>query len=653
MSNKASYLLFLVLSVFLLTVSLMSKPQRNGDGHEYSLIAKAFINHYSPDILLSDIAERIKDVKINDSENYSIDYFENIKKDMQNEKENAGEAGIFKTDENKYYGYHFWFYPLLASVSEKVLTGLNINPLKAFQFINALFFIFALLVLTKKEKESWLCIFLFFFAGGIFYLKWTHPEVMLYIFIFFAFFYLIKRKEHLSAIFIALASVQVISFSLLFLVIPVYHSIVNRKNIFMVISGLLRQWWVWLCGLLSISSVIFYYINYGKLSLIGTEASNIANINAGHFLSYYFDLDQGLWLGAPWVVLYLIFYLLRINKITKDVHLDFIFSLVFSVLICIPLLANNGVNVGQSIFQRYGLYSIAPLIAWTGVYANLILNNNIKKFFILILASGYIFSNKGPFAAENYLSHKIWTAYILEHYPGIYNPESYMFILRTFPADQWTDKQASSYAYTNNKGIVTKIIYRNDVPSPLSNNCSGHYRRISDGHIVDFTKTINAGYGWRYLNENMYCDGFKPYTGMKYLTQGFNSIDFRKKGLPDFVMGISGISQEEEWGRWSDGKYIKIHLKGTFVRHTIFDLDLQPFGPNHGKKLVITIDNISRDLILSKDGNYVVEFDFITPVINPYINIEIPDPTSPLASGLSNDERKLGIGIRKISWQQG
>ena len=78
----------------------------------------------------------------------------------------------------------------------------------------------------------------------------------------------------------------------------------------------------------AISSIIFYYIEFGKFSLIGSQASSISNINFHHFISYYFDLDQGLWIGAPWVVL---FILLVKKKNNSKLFNDLIFSLILII----------------------------------------------------------------------------------------------------------------------------------------------------------------------------------------------------------------------------------------------------------------------------------------------------------------------------------
>ena len=89
MSSKINYIVFIILSFTLLAVSLISKPQRNGDGHEYSLIAKSFVNHLSPNITANDVSDRINDIYENNSSDYSLPYLENIKKGILDNEENG------------------------------------------------------------------------------------------------------------------------------------------------------------------------------------------------------------------------------------------------------------------------------------------------------------------------------------------------------------------------------------------------------------------------------------------------------------------------------------------------------------------------------------------------------------------------------------
>lgn len=493
MFNRFNTILFIGLSIILLTIGLVSKPERFGDGHEYSLTAKAFLNNLSPNITVNEVFGRLSDIRNFESMGYIPEYFEKISKGIENKENNAGGAGIYKSKYNEYYGYHFWFYSLLTAITEKLLSVLDINPLKSFQLTNVFIVICALFILLRQENNNFIAQLLFLSGGVIFYLKWSHPEVMIYVLLFFAFYYLMKCKPLVSALFISLASIQVVSLSLLFLVIPIYLSLVKNKNIIVIAFNLLKSWQIWVCGIISISSIIFYYIKFKQFSLIGSQASSISNINFGHFISYYFDLDQGLWVGAPWIVIFILFMFFRSDK---SIVRDFLFSVLFSVIICIPLLANNNMNSGQNVFQRYALYSISPIIAWCCFYATTVINNVYKKIIIISLAFVYIVFNKGYETDANNLVHKPWTAFLLENYPALYNPEPQIFIMRTFHHTMWAGEWQDSYAYINKDGVVTKVIFRDTTKNLFSDTCKSGYKDLETRKPLDISSPSKSKYGW-------------------------------------------------------------------------------------------------------------------------------------------------------------
>ena len=152
-------------------------------------------------------------------------------------------------------------------------------------------------------------------------------------FLFLSFYYLINNKTFLCALFISLASIQVVSLCLLFVVVPIYISWRDRKNLITVSVGLLKDWKIWLCGFIALTSIFFYYWKFGQFSLIGTNASKLSNINIGHFISYYFDLDQGFGSVLHGLFLILLFVKWRSSKIFREILLLVLFFLSSSAFL--------------------------------------------------------------------------------------------------------------------------------------------------------------------------------------------------------------------------------------------------------------------------------------------------------------------------------
>ena len=164
------------LVVIAYTVSVV--PIRHGDGHEYSVTTEAFIRHLTPDIEAADVQARIDQIHHYSSLEYSAEYFEKIKDTITSNGTDWG--GIYRAKSGLYYGYHFWLYPAVVSVVERLLLLVGTNPLVSFQVTNGLLLLFGTAYCVFSVGESagrrygaaaalWL-------GGSLFYLQWTHPR---------------------------------------------------------------------------------------------------------------------------------------------------------------------------------------------------------------------------------------------------------------------------------------------------------------------------------------------------------------------------------------------------------------------------------------------------------------------------------------------
>lgn len=140
--------------------------------------------------------------------------------------------------------------------------------------------------------------------------------------------------------------------------------------------------------------------------------------------------------------------------------------------------------------------------------------------------------------------------------------------------------------------------------------------------------------------------------GKRYDATLEEGIDFTKNGLPLFIKEISGLSETEQWGRWSDAN------KASAVELIFYDrlpnsfslfINAIAFGPNIGETLIINIAEQTYDIKIPKERPFKLKFDVnLNGQKTNKIEIIPPKPTSPKELGLSEDERKLGIGFIKI-----
>lgn len=119
------------------------------------------------------------------------------------------------------------------------------------------------------------------------------------------------------------------------------------------------------------------------------------------------------------------------------------------------------------------------------------------------------------------------------------------------------------------------------------------------------------------------------------------------KPLPEEVKE-TGLSIQEEWGRWSNAKTVTIDLQEMLPRKFTLTLEAHSFRQLNAP-FILTIGDSTLDFIL-KDN----EITHTTLKLNNVkdekytISITVPNPVSPKSLSLSDDTRELGIGIRSI-----
>lgn len=494
---------------FLLAYVITSLPVRHGDGHEYSLVTKAVLKHLSVNVELSDVLRREQDVKRYPSEGYSLEYYRDIKNNIESKEVQVAE-GIYKGMDGKYYGYHFWLYPALVAVVEGVLDVFGLNPLAAFQLFNMfLIIVVCLFIYFSKlisQPQKLIAILVFISGGCIFYVKWTHPEVLIYSLVFLAFFSLFQRKYSLAFLILGLASAQVISLALAFSAL--FVSLLLNKEVIDLYSfrQFFKKWVVSFGLIIALSSIFFYYDKFNQMSLIASSSTDQSLISFRHLLLFWTDLNQGVFIGAPWVLIGLIGALIHHKKLSCETKRNFYVAIMASCMITLPLLTQTNINSGQSVFNRYGLYAIAPLISWLSINALNIFNLKKCLIYMIIPAALYIVYFKGMNAPETSYRHKPWVDWILTNAPSLYNPDPEIFAERTLGM-RYTLRLPVIYI-DKHKSWQKVLITADNFTTSIKSICDGELLK-KDGSRVAINDLVGLDRGWGYLNGPLQCDGHK------------------------------------------------------------------------------------------------------------------------------------------------
>lgn len=133
-------------------------------------------------------------------------------------------------------------------------------------------------------------------------------------------------------------------------------------------------------------------------------------------------------------------------------------------------------------------------------------------------------------------------------------------------------------------------------------------------------------------------------------------IDFqdRERLLPSSVLGLSGLSVQEPWGRWSDGDEVTVHFANCLPKGPLsIDLRGHAFGPNIGKSVRLTLGSNQTSIVLGEgDRDLRATLENNEPCGNT-LSILVPQKTSPLELGRSDDKRRLGVGLVRLGIRAG
>lgn len=652
-------LLFALLAFVLLSFCLKTKPWRCGDGHEYSLITKAFLNHLSPDVRIEDIDSRELEIHLNPCKYYHSSIFNDIKNSII---KGFNTTDFYKTSSGKYYGYHFWLYPLYVASIEALIKLFSENPLQSFQIANASLFLivaaYCLFALHNTSIKKFAAISTFLLGGSLFYLKWTHPEVFITSFLFIGFLGLFTRSYKSSFVCFGLVSTQVISLWLVFITIPLSIFLHYRYRFLDEIKIISKQWWSWTFSLLPFIYIGFYYFNYSKITLIGTSWVDFNLFSFSRLWSFWFDLDQGVFVGAPWLLIVLTVFFIQIKNISKECKFNFIISIAGSLIVCLPLLIKIPIISGHSVFDRYALYAVTPVVAWSGYYIIYIVKNKFILNFIFISAISYNVIFSGPKAKEIYLDHKPWTNFVLDHYAQFYNPEPEIFYQKNIKGKKWIEDPDNPIIclHSDSEGYVRKIMYPLKYADQIASILWEDDIVNENQDFINFNKPSCQVRNWAYLNGKFPSSNKFRENGIDLeplYEKDFNGIDFTKYGFPSFVKYISGLSSLEEWGRWSDSTKIVIQIKGILPPNFKIKLKVGAYATNIGNITKISVNGLTKEFVIAQAEPQEYILDFVSEeLIDPIIEIIPFHPTSPASLKKSEDKRKLGISFYEISWDE-
>ena len=422
-SARRDFLLIAIFSIACLLLLVQSPPIRIGDGFEYYYENQALFNHLSPDLRPADVEE-----------------FQSI---MRRDYPQIGEfpdihSGYRMAENGEYYSMHFFGYSALCLPAKAVLHALGGDEMRALELTNVAFVILALLF-AFRLREPVLYLFAPMFIGPLqWYLKWSHPEAMIFCSALVSVMFFYRRSFLVAAAFAALCALQQQFFIVATIILLVLHyRALETKKQFLDMR-------VVLILLLAFTPTIFYEWNFGVPSLIGRYAASFSYITPRKVIEFFFDPNYGLFLFIPGT-----FVALLILGSTRQIRILDLLPVGLAVGFAIFSTSTGNWNSGMELINRYSFISI-PLFAYLP-YRRMIDRQLSVRYRLLLVATAIVLNllSFSYFSSHRY-DNVHWgpAATALFHIaPTLYNPDPETFIERTRNRDGATSPDSPvSYA---------------------------------------------------------------------------------------------------------------------------------------------------------------------------------------------------------------
>lgn len=489
-------------------IILKPNPPICGDGYEYMLMTESILNHASFEARLSDI-KSIRDKFIKRDRFDQGKYFSNYERLIQN-KTYADGYGYFRGNNGKYYSYHFWLYPLLNVPALWLTDIIGKPPSLSFPITNSLIILSALFfILYRSSLTKWQKIFItaFYLLGGTtFYLNWSHPEVFTTSFLLVGLILALDRKFISAAFLFALAAQQNPPLGLLALMalfIGAYFQYLehDKKRAF---NFVLQT--VAILAILTLSP-LFYYAFFHTFNLIDKSGfADIHLISLKRLFSFYFDINQGMIVGIPWLFIILpatFVFAFKNQKKLNNKFLPAIAYLVSAFVIAIPTFSTTNWNAGLSVFMRYAYWAAMPL-ALTITSLLPLLSIKAQKILVslFILGQGLwviqygIDGHRSVFCSKN----TNLASFFIKHHPRYYNPIPEIFLERGCGRENANPDKVYFYVYK--KKVVKILANANNQTEKLPFCDNKSAMELANLYPHNISKTEN---GWFYLNALPFC----------------------------------------------------------------------------------------------------------------------------------------------------
>lgn len=638
--TKVYWLTLLSIIFFFVMVGITLKdnePWSMGDGYEYILQTASVQNHAT-------FGYTADDLKLAQEQFYHEADMLEVVYDKMAEGSN-----------NLKYSNHFGMYSLLVTFVKLVLLRLEIYPIFAFRITNLILWLSAILTvffcLKVDEKKKLGLILLLLFNPVFFYVTWVHTEVWLFSFcvIGLVFYY---NKEYAKGIFfVSVAAMQNLGIIPLAMVMGIDYIIKTYSGINFTdtsYKGLLKIFLVKIVpyGVFFVPAVlpmITCYMHFGVLNRV-VEVARENKYLLSKAEAYLTDLNLGILPYEPIVLIaFLAMIIYGMYRKKKAAWLNFL-----AIVGMLYIIANQKqINCGMEGIMRYNVWILPVMIFYTVL--NMAMVDKKACIFICFEAIFTTFMVVYTiWGSPNYkrelnreLQFTPWAKTIMNNYPEIYNPFHTIFYSRVCGEQKHDSNKPTVYITPDGK--ARKILLSKQAePVFYSEACilTDGMKKIVDKNTIK-RKRIDQG-DYHYLNLKG-----DIYYARRYNLGNTISLYQDDYNADEYI--ISGISQGEDWGSWTDGErlFMNLYIPDNKLMYK-GELDVVR-NFYHSQRMIILInDETVYDSVIESPQK--VTFSFENNNLGIYrVEIHLPDAVRPTDVMESQDSRRLGVGLRAVT----
>ena len=518
-------------------------PVHNGDAVEYAVTATAFARHGSADVRLDDIAA----VRPHLPEQLRIP-LGMLEQGMQRHDKQLY-AAFTRGRADKVYAIHFFGYPMLASLPYKLLAAACADPLKCFQVVNSaalLVLAFALGRLFGSTAKGIGALALFMLCGGYLYWSWSSPEFVSASLLLAGLSLFVGGAPLAGGVLAGLAAQQNPTIVVFFGFAPLLVLATQWRSDQGLWTNVRRAWPARL-----IAGAIAGLAMFSLPLLFNRYQNGVPNINARLFsdasligmvrlVSFYFDLNQGMAIGIPGVLLALALWGWQ-----RRAALVLALAILMTVALALPALAVLNWNSGAAGVMRYGFWAAMPIL-----FA-LFWRMRAQPRWPLALAVPVVaLQLASTYSAQQYtyVQFSPLAQAVMEAAPQLYHPEPEIFSERLGHHDDYI--QPDQIIRRTDNGRVITTLYNARQPGIEERLCGGG-RQLGPGNRIADSRS-----GWRYIDGPVQCSAIAGAAQVLRLEQ------FQQQDRIKLAAGWSAPEANGgNWnGAWSNGARSRIEL---------------------------------------------------------------------------------------------